>query len=55
METVTNIRTVSSFGNDNIILDIFDKKLEEPSKICIKKGIDAGVATGVSQGLMFCI
>jgi len=48
MEAVTNIRTVASFGNDNIILDIFDKKLVEPIKLTKKKGTDAGIALGIS-------
>jgi len=55
MEAVTNIRTVSSFGNDTIILGIYDKKLEKPSQIANRKGIYAGIGFGFSQGLMFCI
>ena len=35
-ETVTNIRTVFSFGNKPIMLKTMDKKLEEPAKIIAK-------------------
>jgi len=30
MEAVTNIRTVYSFGNESIILGIYDKKVQQP-------------------------
>jgi hypothetical protein len=32
MESVTNIRTVSSFGNEDRILKVFDERLEKPMK-----------------------
>jgi len=30
MESVTNIRTVYSFGNEDIILNAYDKKVKGP-------------------------
>ncbi|CAD8160850.1 unnamed protein product [Paramecium pentaurelia] len=49
MEAVTNIRTVFSFGNENIILDDYTKKIQGPLKECVSKGLQAGSAFGFSQ------
>ncbi|CAD8071446.1 unnamed protein product [Paramecium primaurelia] len=49
MEAVTNIRTVYSFGNENIILDDYTKRIQEPLEHCTSKGLQAGSAFGFSQ------
>ncbi len=54
METVTNIRTVLSFGDEEkimgsyltLIVELYGKLLEEPLKNSKKKGIIAGISFG---------
>ncbi|CAD8161006.1 unnamed protein product [Paramecium pentaurelia] len=53
MEAVTNIRTVFSFGNEQIILGIYEKKVQMPLEQATSKGFKAGLAMGFSQMNMF--
>ncbi|CAD8176907.1 unnamed protein product [Paramecium pentaurelia] len=55
MEAVTNIRTVVSFGNEQIILGIYSKKVQLPLMKAKERGIYAGLAFGFSQMQMFII
>ncbi|CAD8124583.1 unnamed protein product [Paramecium sonneborni] len=55
MEAVTNIRTVVSFGNEQIILGIYSKKVQLPLIKAKERGIYAGLAFGFSQMQMFII
>jgi ATP-binding cassette subfamily B (MDR/TAP) protein 1 len=48
MESVTNIRTVASFGREEKILEIFDKTLENPRQKAFKKGNISGLLLGFS-------
>ncbi|CAD8092756.1 unnamed protein product [Paramecium primaurelia] len=53
MEAVTNIRTVFSFGNEQIILGIYSKKVQMPLEMAKEKGYKAGLAMGLSQMNIF--
>ncbi|KAM3147561.1 hypothetical protein pb186bvf_000368 [Paramecium bursaria] len=55
MEAVTNIRTVVSFGNEDIILNIYGEKVQLPLQKAAKRGVYAGLAFGFSQMQMFLI
>lgn len=48
MEAVTNIRTVYSFGNEQIILNMYSKKVQLPLEQAKRRGIYAGLAYGFS-------
>lgn len=48
MESVTNIRTVASFGREEKIIDIFSRTLENPKKQAFKKGNISGFLFGIS-------
>lgn len=50
-----NIRTVSSFGYEDMIQHKYDAKLEEPLNMGIKKGNVSGLLYGLSQFVMFII
>ena len=51
-EAVLNYRTVCSFGNQETLLQAYEKRLEKPWKTAIKKGNLSGLIFGSSQ---FCI
>ncbi|CAK64833.1 unnamed protein product (macronuclear) [Paramecium tetraurelia] len=55
MEAVTNVRTVVSFGNEEIILGIYSKKVQLPLMKAKQRGVYAGLAFGFSQMQMFII
>ena len=55
MESMINIRTVSSFGYQSSIANKFDGKMEEPYSLAIKKGNVSGLLYGFSQFIMFLI
>lgn len=55
VECMSNIRTVESFGYEDIVLRKYDQKLEEPMKIGIKKGNVSGLLFAVSQLIMFFV
>ncbi len=52
---MTNIRTVESFGYEDIVLKKYADKLEEPLKIGINKGNVSGILFGFSQLFMFIV
>jgi ATP-binding cassette, subfamily B (MDR/TAP), member 1 len=54
-ETVTNIRTVASFGNEDILLGFLNERLKVPESLIFKKSNYAGLAFGFSQMMMFLI
>ena len=47
-ESVTNIRTVASFGNEGIVLKFLSDRLAIPDKAATAKGYKAGAAFGFS-------
>jgi ATP-binding cassette, subfamily B (MDR/TAP), member 1 len=47
-ETVTNIRTVASFGNEKILLGFLNERLKVPAEMIVKKSNYAGLAFGFS-------
>jgi len=55
MESMVNIRTVSSFGYENIVAKQYDKKLETPYDLAIQKGNVSGFLMGFSQLVMFIV
>eukprot|EP01017_Pseudomicrothorax_dubius_P007833 TRINITY_DN124_c0_g1_i6.p1 TRINITY_DN124_c0_g1~~TRINITY_DN124_c0_g1_i6.p1 ORF type:complete len:1219 (+),score=330.83 TRINITY_DN124_c0_g1_i6:81-3659(+) len=52
-ESVCNMRTVASFGNEDKILGIYDRMLIGPTKDATKKGHISGFFFGISQFAMF--
>jgi ATP-binding cassette subfamily B (MDR/TAP) protein 1 len=54
-ESMVNIRTVTSFGYENMILDKYSEKLKVPFEIAIKKGNISGIMFGLSQLIMFVV
>lgn len=55
MESMTNIRTVSSFGYEGVVANKYDEKMVTPYHLAIKKGNISGVLYGLSQFIMFII
>lgn len=55
MESMTNIRTVCSFGYEDIIIKRYDEKLLIPESMILKSGIISGFFYGLSQYIMFII
>lgn len=53
METVTNIRTVASFGHENTLSKFYSKKLEKPESLLIPKGLKGGFSFGFSNFIMY--
>lgn len=49
------MRTVSSFGNEQYILKLFQNNLQKPKKIALAKAIKAGLAFGFSQIALFIV
>jgi ATP-binding cassette subfamily B (MDR/TAP) protein 1 len=54
-ESMINIRTVTSFGYENMILDKYSEKLRLPYQIGVKKGNISGVLFGFSQFIMYVV
>jgi ABC-type multidrug transport system fused ATPase/permease subunit len=54
-ESMVNIRTVTSFGYENMILDKYSNKLKEPYEIGVKKGNISGILFGFSQLIMYVV
>lgn len=52
---MNNIRTVNSFGSEDIVRNKYNQKLEEPLKLGTKKGIISGALYGVSQFILFLV
>ena len=50
-----NIRTVSSFGYENMALKRYEQKLELPLALALRKGHISGLLYGVSQFLMYIV
>ena len=55
MESMINIRTVSSFGYEGIVAKKYDERMEEPYTLAVKKGNISGLLYGLSQFIMFLI
>lgn len=49
MDSLTNIRTVSSFANEELLLKLFGEKLKKPMEMAGKKGLVSGVLVGFSN------
>lgn len=54
-ESMINIRTVTSFGYENMILDKYSEKLKLPFEIAVKKGNISGILFGISQLIMYVV
>lgn len=54
-ESMLNIRTVTSFGYENMILDKYSEKLKLPFDIAVKKGNISGLLFGFSQLIMYVV
>ncbi|CAI9753706.1 unnamed protein product [Fraxinus pennsylvanica] len=50
---VSNVRTVTTFGTQERIVQSFDQALSEPKRLSIKKSQILGLALGISQGVMY--
>ena len=55
MESMINIRTVSSSGHDYIIIKKYEEKLEEPESLLVGKGLLTGFLFGLSQLITYFI
>ena len=54
-EAVTSIRTVASFGNEDILLGFLNERLRKPEGLVRRKSHFAGIAFGFSQMAMVLI
>ena len=54
-ESMINIRTVTSFGYENMILNKYTDKLKIPYEIAVKKGNISGLLFGFSQFIMYLV
>ena len=52
-ETMLNIRTVNSFGYEDMIQKKYSEKLDEPLALGVNKGMVAGILFGLSQLILF--
>ena len=52
-ETVNNMRTVASFGNEDTVLKNYEKTLDEPMRLAVRRGTYSGLALGLSQAIQF--
>ncbi|KAK4395040.1 ABC transporter B family member 19 [Sesamum angolense] len=50
---VSSIRTVATFGTQELIVQSFDQALHEPKKTSVKKSQILGFVLGLSQGAMY--
>lgn len=55
MQCMMNIRTVKSFGYEEVVADKYNDRLAEPHDIGIKKGNISGFSMGLSQIIMFVV
>ena len=55
MESMINIRTVSSSGHDYIIIKKYEEKLQEPESLLVGKGLVTGFLFGLSQLITYII
>ena len=55
MESMINIRTVSSSGHDYIIVKKYEQKLETPESLLVGKGVLTGFLFGLSQLITYFI
>lgn len=53
METVTNIRTVKSFGHEETLMKFLELRLVKAEKFIVPKANKAGLAFGFSNFVMF--
>lgn len=49
MESLTNIRTVVSFGVENTVINKYNKYIDEPQLMLTKNSIISGFFFGLSQ------
>ena len=54
-ESLTNMKTVVSFSREQELIKIYEKELEEPKKLTIKKSNTIGILYGLSQFSVFSI
>ena len=54
-EAVSNMRTVTSFGTDNKLLELYDISLINPKRVILRKSMSSGVIYGCSIFLTFAI
>ncbi len=54
-ESIANIRTVMSFGYENVVLAKYSNLLEKPFNLGVKKGNISGLLYGITQMIMFII
>jgi ATP-binding cassette subfamily B (MDR/TAP) protein 1 len=54
-EAMVNIRTVTSFGYEDMIVRKYEQKLILPMSIAVKKGNISGILFGLSQFIMFVV
>ena len=52
---MSNIRTVCSFGYENIILAKYSTMLNKPYSLAIKNGLVSGFFYGLSQLIMYLV
>ncbi len=55
MESMTNIRTVCSFGYENIIYSKYERMMALPLSLAVKSGIVSGFFYGIAQFIMFIV
>lgn len=55
MESMNNIRTVCSFGYENIIYNKYVKLLKVPEQFSVKNGLISGFFYGIGQFIMFLV
>lgn len=55
MESMTNIRTVYSFGHEGVILRKFSALLDVPLNLATRNGIMSGFFYGLAQFIMFVV
>ncbi|KAJ9557917.1 hypothetical protein OSB04_012531 [Centaurea solstitialis] len=52
-DAVGNIRTISSFGAEERVIDLYQKKCEKPIKQAVKSGIVNGASFGISSFVLY--
>ena len=55
MEALINIRTVTSFGYDNVVSRKYEDRLSGPESLSKKKGLVSGILYGFSQFIMYLV
>lgn len=54
-ESISGIRTVTSFGLKSKVVELYKEQLSVPMKLGTKKGLVLGVGFGFSQGILFAL